>query len=328
MAVNDVAASDLVQTYRDPGHALAWHEFYRARNWALRAIAIGVLPAIFFFGAILPINEATVVMAFVVFTYIAAFAVGGTGDMPAASTMTGFQTYLLISPLSTARLAWTRFAVRISIAAAVYSTILVAFGCAMLWSTNRNVWSQWAAEVAGRIDTDLTPFHAGIRVSAAIVLVASLLLVGQIASHWWFGLSGSSRLSMTVVIIELAFIFIPLAILLRWFLRQTDWEDVQAAFSTGLIYLPTLAARLLAIKLIAAIIAAIMLLHLQLCNMQAVLKIVAVWASFVMLAGLAVSALLPLPQATFMACLSGIAIITPLARILILPVTLAHGRHR
>jgi len=327
MAVNDVAASDLVQTYRDPGHALAWHEFYRSRNWALRAIAIGVLPAILFFGVIFPINEATVVMAFIVFTYVAAFAVGGTGDMPAASTMTGFQTYLLVSPLSTARLAWTRFAVRISIAVAIYSTIFVAFGCAMLWSTNRNVWLQWAAEVAGRIDTDLTPFHAGIRVSAAIVLVASLFLVGQIASHWWFGLSGNSRLSLTVIIIELAFIFVPLAIFLRWFLRQSDWEDVQAAFSTIMIYLPTLAASLLAIKLIAVIGAGIMLVHLQLCNLQAVLKIVAVWASFIMLVGLAVSALLPLPQATFMACASGIAIITPLARILITPVTLAYGRH-
>ncbi|HBJ33496.1 MAG TPA: hypothetical protein DDZ51_01805 [Planctomycetaceae bacterium] len=143
-AINDATDSGLVQTYRDPGHALAWHEFYRSRNWVLRAMAIGVLPAIVFFGAIFPVNEATVVMAFIVFAYVAAFAVGGTGDMLAASTTTAFQTYLLVSPLSTVRLAWTRFAVRVSLAAAVYSAIFVAFGCAMLWSTNRNVWSQWA----------------------------------------------------------------------------------------------------------------------------------------------------------------------------------------
>jgi hypothetical protein len=327
-SIKDATDSDLVQTYRDPGHAFAWHEFYRSRNWALRAIAIGVLPAILFFGVIFPINEATIVMAFIVFTYVAAFAVGGTGDMPAASTMTGFQTYLLISPLSTARLAWTRLAVRISIAVAVYSTIFVAFGCAMLWSTNRNVWSQWAADVAGRIGTDLTPFHVGIRVFAAIILVASLFLVGQIASHWWFGLSGNSRFSLAVIFTELAIIFIPLSIFLHWFLRQSDWGNVQTAFSSGLMSLPTLAARLLAIKLIAVIGAGIMLVHLQLCNLHAVLKIVAVWGLFVMLVGLAVSRLLPLPQATFMACASGIAIITPLARILIMPVTLAYGRHR
>lgn len=328
MAVNDVADSDIVTTYRDPGHALAWHEFYRARNWALRALAIGVLPAILFFGVIFPINVATVFMAFIVFTYIAAFAVSGTGDMPAASTSTGFQAYLLLGPLSTARLAWTRFAVRISIATAFYSTIFVALGCAMLWSTNRNAWSRWAAEIASRIETDLTPFHVGVRISAAIILIASVFLVGQIASHWWFGLSGSSRFSLTVIFTELALVFIPLSIFLFWFLRQSDWGDVQTAFSSGLMSLPTLAARLLTIKLIAVIGAGIMLLHFQLCNLQAVLKIVAVWASLVMLAGLAVSALLPLPQATFLACLSGIAILTPLARILILPVTLAHGRHR
>jgi hypothetical protein len=198
----------------------------------------------------------------------------------------------------------------------------------MLWSTNRNVWSQWAADIAGRIETDLMPFHVGIRVSAAIIVVVSVFLVGQIASHWWFGLSGNSRLSLAVIFTELAIIFIPLSIFLHWFLRQSDWGNVQTAFSSGLMSLPTLAARLLAIKLIAVIGAGIMLVHLQLCNLNAVLKIVAVWGLFVMLVGLAVSRLLPLPQATFMACASGIAIISPLARILIMPVTLAYGRHR
>jgi hypothetical protein len=291
-------------------------------------MAIGVLPAIVFFGVIFPVNEATIVMAFIVFAYVAAFAVGGTGDMPAASTMTGFQTYLLVSPLSTARLAWTRFAVRISIAVAIYSTLFVAFGCAMLWSTNRNVWLQWAAEAAGRIGTDLTPFHAGIRVSAAIIVVVSVFLVGQIASHWWFGLSGNSRLSFAVILIELAVVFVPIAIFLRWFLGQSDWEDVQAAFSTGLIYLPALATRLLAIKAVAVMAVGIMLIRSQLCNLQAVVKVITAWALVVMLVGLAVSTLLPLPQATFMACVSGIAIITPLARILVMPVMLAYGRHR
>lgn len=191
-----------------------------------------------------------------------------------------------------------------------------------------NVWSQWAADVAGRIDTDLTPFHAGIRVSAAIILVASLFLVGQIASHWWFGLSGNSRLSFAVILIELAVVFVPLAIFLRWFRGQSDWEDVQAAFSTGLIYLPALATRLLAIKAVAGMAVGIMLIRSQLCNLQAVVKVITAWALFVMLVGLAVSTLLPLPQATFMACVSGIAIVTPLARILVMPVMLAYGRHR
>lgn len=327
-AVNDVAEIDVVRTHRSPRHALAWHEFYRTRNWAVRALAIGVLPAILFFGAIFPVNAATVVMAFIIFAYIAAFAVGGTGDMPASSVGTGYPTYLLTSPLSTARLAWTRFAVRISLAASVYSTIFVTFGCAAMWATNRNAWSRWAADIANRMQTDTAPFDAGIRVSAAIILVASLFFVGQIASHWWFGLSGSSRFSLTVIFIELAVVFLPLSIFLCWFIRQSDWAEVQAAFSTGLTSLPTLATRLMIIKSLAVVGAGMLLIHHRLCDLRTVVKVVAAWASFVALVGLAVSALLPLPHATFLACALGIAILTPLARILIMPVMLAQGRHR
>jgi len=325
---HEATAPDHIQTYHYAGHALAWHEFYRTRSWAVRALAIGILPAILFFGVLFPVNTATVVMAFLVFAYVAAFAVGGAGDMAANASGTTFQTYLLVSPLSTARLAWTRFAVRISIAASVYSTIVVAFAFAALWPANRTAWSNWATQIAFKVDADATPMSIGICVSVAITLIASVFLMGQIASHWWFSLSGSSRLSLTVIFIELTLIFVPLSMFLYWFIRQRNWIEVQAAFATAATFLPTLAAGLIVFKITAVVGAVILLLHHRLCEFKTVLQIVAIWATFVGIIGTVVSALLPLPYATFLACVSGIAILTPLARILIMPVLLAHGRHR
>ena len=170
--------------------------------------------------------------------------------------------------------------------------------------------------------------EVGLRVSAAIALVAFVFFLGQLASHWWFGLSGSSWLFLTVAFIELAFVFVSVSIFLYWFIRQSDWQQVQNSFSVGLTWLPMIAARLLTIKFVAVIVISILLIRNRLCDFSTLMKLVIAWTAFVMLLASGLSALLPLPQATFLACSAAIAILTPLARILVMPVMLAYGRHR
>ncbi len=326
-AVSQDATAYAEHVDASPLQALAWNEFANIKLFALRTLLIGVLPGILIAGCLLPLNPAMVVLVLLGFGYLAGVSVCGGQDARSGTGST-LPSHLLTSPLTSVQLAWTRAAVWLSVVASVFSCVVFVFLLWSLWPNNRETWMQWATDQAVAIGGGMTPGATGLRLSAAIVLAAAVLAIGRLVAYWWVGMSGRKWFILMMTIVSAAMYLIPLALFLRWFMVQTQWSEVQQRLYSLLSWVPQMAAGLLTLKAVATAVVAAIGLQMRIVSSGIVAKLVGGWMMLVLLLAIVLATLIPYPEASFMACLCGVALALPLARVLVMPLMVDWNRHR
>lgn len=316
-----------VRLFRNARHALVFHEWIKSREM-IRRISVGfVIPAIIAATLLLPLQIVSLVLVLVGFAELAIVTGMSAGrDGPRVPALA---PYLVSSPLRSATIAWSRMVGMLLISAAVYSTVFVVFAGWACWPSNREIWSQWAAERLAALDgSSLSAFNVGVRWSLVIVFGWAVFFLSRVVGFMWIPIAGRVWLTVLMTVVSSLVYLTPVGIGLRWFMQQTDWEGTKASALAYFQLVPYLIAGLLVLKLIAVIVSIITLRRQRLASNAEVTRLVAIWVSLTLLIAISINLLVPDPRATFAWCLSVTALVIPLSRVIALPISLAWDRHR
>jgi hypothetical protein len=311
-----------------PVRALIWHDVTRTRGFIRYVVVLGVMPTVVAATFFLPLHWGTLSMVSLLFAYFAAIATGGVTGRVNHDVKASLPPYLAASPLDTATIAWTRLASILAIMIPVGGCILLVFAGWAVWEENRSHWYQWAADVTLSSQASGDAVLIGIRCSIAIVLAATVVALGRLVSCLWVGMIGRTWVSAVVGIASGLLLCGLLSVALRWFMQQTDWESTTTSAYHWLGYAPHVVAGLLITKAILVIAATITLWQSRLTTGDRILVAFAVWGAITFSISAVLSVLVPDARITFVSCLAATTLAIPLARILILPVSLSLNRHR
>ncbi len=311
-----------------PIGALVWHDLSRKSGVIRYTLILGVIPGVILASLFLPLHVATVVCVLILFMYLAGIAAFGSGAGGASDVKSTLPTYIAASPLSTATIAWTKLLTVAVISLAVFLSVVFVFVGWSLWPENRDVWYRWASAQATSLDVPDSAVSIGIRWSIAIVLGTTVLFVGRMVSFLWVELIGRSWVTGVAAIVMGLAVLVPLGVFLRWFMLQTSWEGTIASAYRYLTYLPSIIAGLLIVKAISAAMATVTLSRLRLTTHKRIVIVYLIWISATLAIATTLAFLVPDRRVTFTWCLVATMLAIPLARVLILPVSLNLNRHR
>ncbi len=314
---------DRERRFRSPIHALVSHDLTKSRAWIRKTFIIGVIPAILIFTLFIPFSVPSVVLVFFVFAYLAGIAISRTGYSPEQ----GMSPYLATSPLSNSTIAWTTFVAPMLLASGVFFFILFVFAGWGCWAENREVWLQWSSMRASDLgSTDV--LMIGLRWSSAIVIAVATFALGRLASFHWIGMTGRQWVGFVMAVAIGLTILVPMGIVVRWFIQQKDWESTRTAALEFAGYLPAIAIGLLVVKGLCVGVSIAALRGRNLVSLNSTLWVIAIWIGVTLLIATSLAVLIPDPRATYLWCLGLTALAIPLARVLVLPASVAWNRHR
>lgn len=311
-----------VRHHRSPRVALIWHDLQKSREIFRWVAVLAVIPAMVLFTVFVPFSVGSYVGVMVVFCYFgfgaSALVLDRTGNVNIV-----LPPYLAASPLGTATIAWTRMFTIAAIIMTIFSFGLVIFAGWTLFPENRETWNRWAGEMAA---TSGVP-SAGLGIALATILGTLVVLIGRGVAHMWPSLCGRTWVHFTAIAIFFLGYMIPICVVIGWFLQQTSWEGTRESALYWLTYLPTIAVGALVIKVIGVAISIALLRSRRLASPKAIGWMIGGWLTVTGAIALALHLLIPYPQATLPWCLAAVAVCLPLARVLVLPVSLHFGRH-
>ncbi|WDQ18173.1 hypothetical protein [Rhodopirellula sp. P2] len=318
--------------------ALAWFDGRqsRAMRWSIIAW-IGVPTLVLL--ACLPLNFASVVVAgLIVLTYTALSTAGGWGEvsgMRRASQGRAMPLLLAVSPVSREVLAAIKVWRTIRL---VWLASLVTFGVlgAFAIPANQPVWNQWSESMAS--GTGVSSFAMGVRVSLAIALFSTMVLVGCGVAMLWLALMADRRVTAAVTfVVSVGFLWGAFR-LGSWFVSQSEWEVMLQEFRLGVLQILTWVTWLLWAKLATVVVAFVQAIRQPGTPKAWIAKSVAVWCLTVVLLSAVLMGVLPqqivLSESwgtwtpTFLPVAMVIALVMPLARVLILPWAVGRDLHR
>lgn len=318
--------------------ALAWFEGRQSRTMRWSMIAwIGVPTLVLL--ACLPLNFASVVVAsLIVLTYTAVSTAGGWGET--SSVKRGPQgrampVLLAVSPVSREVLAAIKVwrTTRLVLLASV-----VTFGVLGVFSipANQPVWNRWAESMAS--GTGMSSFAMGIRVSLAIAMFSTMILVGRGVALLWLALMADRRVTAAVAFLVSGLLIWGSYRLGSWFVSQSEWEVMLQEFRLGVLQIPDWIPRLLWVKLAMVVVAFVQALRQPGSPKAWIGKSVAVWCLAVVLFSAVLLGVLPEQivlgnswgtwTPAFLPIAMVIALVLPLSRVLILPWAVGRDLHR
>ncbi len=317
-----------VRRLSGPVQALVWHDLWRASGAIRYALILGVGPLVALATLLVPMNGASVGIALFLFMILGLSAASSSGTAATWAAKSTLPSYIAASPMGTETVAWTKMVTMVGISVAVWSCVLFVFAGWSLSPDNRETWNLWASARSLSLGAPHDVVSIGVRWSMAIVLMAMVFLAGRMASFQWIDMIGRGWVNV-VVTIGLSLLFLaPMIVFLRWFLKQTDWETTTESMYSWLRFVPHIVAVLLVGKAISTVLAAVTLRKYRLTTHQQLGKLVAIWSVLALVIAAVLAALIPDPRATFLWCLAATAITIPLARVMILPLSLSLNRHR
>lgn len=324
-ASNVVDSEHATTSYRGPFHALLHLEFLRVQNWVKRVLLATALPLTLILVLFCKLSILAVVAALIGFAYFSLFAVSRSSVVRDAYRT--LPPYLAASPLRTSNIAWARFLSMLLIATVVYSLIGFVFLGWACWAENREIWLNWAADRAAAMGSQ-NAISVGVRWSLLIVIAWPYVVLSRLAAFLWIDMIRRPAISVLAAVgAGLAFL-VPLMAILIWFMKQTNWETTQAEAIGFLDWIPGILIVVLSGKLIAAISASVMILRDRLVSVSELLRIYGIWLAIVILAATVMVALIPDPKINDMWVIGAIIVLTPLCRVLLMPLGLARDRHR
>ncbi|EGF28535.1 hypothetical protein [Rhodopirellula baltica] len=318
--------------------ALAWFDGRQSRAMRWSMIAWIGVPALVLL-ACLPLNFASVVVAsLIVLTFTAVSTAGGWGET--SSVKRGPQgrampLLLAVSPVSREVLAAIKVwrTTRLVLLASV-----VTFGVLGVFSipANQPVWNRWAESMAS--GTGVSSFAMGLRVSLAIAMFSTMILVGRGIAMLWLALMADRRVTAAVTFLASGLLIWGSFRLGSWFASQSEWEVMLQEFRLGVLQIPTWVTWLLWAKLATFVMAFVQAIRQPGRPKAWVAKSVAAWCVSVVLLSAVLMMVLPerinlgepwndwTPM--FSLVVMVIALVIPLARVLILPWAVGRDLHR
>ncbi|MCG8649846.1 MAG: hypothetical protein MI861_08435 [Pirellulales bacterium] len=308
--------------------ALIWHDLASTRVLIRYVLLLAVIPSVLILVFWVPLTGPSLAMALILFVYLGVLASSRIGVHVSKGVLPALFPYIAVSPLKTSTIAWTRLLTIVGVTLAVWSGFLLVLLGWSLWPENRDNWYQWATMRAGELGPAADPLWVGAGWSIAIALATTVLVMGRLVSMLWISLLGRTWVNMLACIVVYLLLAVVLGVFLRWFLQQTDWESTTATMLRWLEMVPAILVGLLLVKTIATAMASYALIQRQLASMQEITCVFLIWTTLTVTIGITLAALIPHPQATLGWCLAATAAAIPLARTLILPVSLSLDRHR
>ncbi len=316
-----------LRRFSSPTYAFAWYELAKTRDRWMRTMIAGVLPIVVIVTLFIPFNVLTLVMILVALMACATVAVSGNSFINETNTYK-LSEFLVRSPLSTATLAWTRFAVANLLMVSVFSCIALVFLGWSLWPENRATWMQWATDQAAWLGADDQAFSIGMRLSAMILLVIAIIGFGVNAGYWWTGATGRDSIMLVVIAISVITILSTLMALALWFSKQTDMPAVKESLRQARGWIAPLAITLLSAKLVASIWISVELSRAKLAPWTSILKVCVAWALIALPLAWTLAKINPIIDIKPLHCVAFVLLCIPLARVLVLPIAMFHNRHR
>ncbi|EMB19229.1 hypothetical protein [Rhodopirellula europaea] len=318
--------------------ALAWFDSRQSRTMRWSMIAWIGVPTLVLLAS-LPLNFASVVVAsLIVLTYTAVSTAGGWGETsgvkrgPQGRAM---PLLLAVSPVSREVLAAIKVwrTTRLVLFASV-----VTFGVLGVFSipTNQPVWNRWAESMAS--GTGVSSFAMGIRVSLAIAMFSTMILVGRGVAMLWLALMADRRVTAAVTFLVSGLLIWGSYRLGSWFVSQSEWEVMLQEFRLGVLQIPDWIPRLLWVKLAMVLVALVQAIRQPGKPKAWIGRTVAVWCSAVVLLSAVLMGVLPEQivlgnswgtwTPAFLPIAMVIALVLPLSRVLILPWAVGRDLHR
>ena len=311
--------------FRSPFRALVHHELAPATRWAKRLIVTTALPLTILLVVFSKLSWPVVVSAMVGFAYIGLIAVSRKSIFCAPQE--SLATHIAASPIRTCTIAWARLITPMFLSAAVYSLIGFIFLGWALRAENRDIWMQWASDRADALNSNY-PAMIGVRWSLVIVLGWPYFCLTRLAAYLWIDVTRRATVSIIAAVLTGSLTLIPLVAALRWFMIQTDWETTRNTLIGLLNWIPITLVIMLLGKMIATIGASALLLRNKLADGQEVVKLLAIWLSIVSLVCCLFIFLIPDRRVPITWIIGTIVILTPISRVLLMPVGIAWDRHR
>ncbi len=314
--------------FTSPEKALAWHDrrgSAKARLWGSLIILVpGVLIVPWIGGPLL----SSTVLLFSVAVWSSFLLASGLIEGVSKGPLPTMAAYLVASPISSARIAWSR-----SGSTARMSTVAVLFSCiafAILFAqpSRQTEWQSWATGVAALPSVTTTATPAGLGYSAAIALVAITFLYCLPQRLLWISLSGRQWIGILYASIFTAVMIVVGGTLFRWFMAQTDHDEMWESAQATLAWLPSMLAVACFAKISLAIPVAIKLLQSRLVKPSSVAWITIVWT--IVVVTLAASMYFAVPDTRFgpLTALSIFVLLVPLGTVFAMPIAVDANRHR
>jgi hypothetical protein len=312
-----------VRHHTSPRMALLWNDVNKSRHLMRRCITLGVIPGMIFVVSFVPLSIPGYIGTMVLLTCFGWSISSLVLDRTDRGVIV-LPPYLAASPLSTAELAWTRLFTFIGMLLGWLLLAPLAFAGWAIWAENREIWNQWSAQMAQQTGAST----AGGGIAAAMFLATCVIVVGRGAANIWPALCGRSWIQFTVAVVCSLAYMLPIGVVIAWFLQQDSWQGARQSGLYWLTYLPAIVVTWLVLKVIAVGVAIAQLRSRALASWRAIGSIVVGWSALTILIAWALHLLIPHPAATLLWCFAAVATSLPLARVLIVPVSLHFGRHQ
>lgn len=319
---NATYSSERVRVHASGSVALAWHDLMSAR--ARMLLMWGISMTIAFALALTASMPVGAVLAMIMMLGFFASVTTQSLVQPGAASGRTLAPYLIAAPMRSATFAWTRAATIATLCFAMSASLLIPGGIAFFRSATRNSYAQWSDQMTLLYQSD----WAALRISIAVILLMMVFTVGRSINSLWAIMSGNSRLAMYVGVIGPLWILAPILVWPGWMLQQSDQETAIANAWWWASWLPLVGSVLLFGKLLASCFSVAALWRSNLESHFNIIKIVAAWVvAWISIATL-LTLLVPDVRVKTWWCFTIVALVMPLARLLILPVSVAHDRHR
>lgn len=304
-------------------HALVWYDLSRSKFRNI-VFASGILLVATIISLTIKNTIAALPVMIMMFGYFTSMVAQVIFEPQSKKNVTSLPQHFAIAPIGTATIAWTRASIAASLTTAMLLVLLLPIYITWMRPSLQNLWDNWAVEMANQYGTP----DAGYRIAAALVLTVFVGIIGRSVTTLWASMTGNPRFYLYVSIVGPLGVFAPLCIVPLWFLQQTTYESAVANAWWWAAYLEPLAIVLLVLKAIAISVAISKLLRSDLVKNKTVWRIAASWALVVVSVSTLISWLVPAPEVATWWCFALIALLIPLARVLVLPLSVNYDRHR
>ncbi|QEG41715.1 hypothetical protein [Roseimaritima ulvae] len=285
--------------------------------WSLTACLLFLL----FVAVLFPPHPVGIVVGVAAAFTAAMLASQGVGSSVPSRSPRQMTPLLAVAPASSAKLAWVALASKLTTSSLVYSTILIPLGLWML------IPAKWA-----RFST-LLEQGGGANLVAGWFALASICLLGRVIALDFCDRAGRISVALVMIGAGVAGYGTVTTILLRWFIKQRDYEAVVSSVQQWAETWPVLLMILCSLKLVAVAIVWGEAMYRGRYNFAAAGRVSLLW----MLAfGLSCAAAWPLTRWEFhgvfllspinLAMLCVLAL--PLARVLAYPAAVSILRHQ
>ena len=309
------------RVHKNQSAALAWYDANRARPSQIRTFAM-IIPLPLFCAGILPLTGGTAIFGMVLTSAMCCVCAASMVEQTVLGPRSSLPSYLAASPLASREIAYSRLKSVTIAFISIMSLMSLTLLLNLAWRSNFETAERWWTNTVESLSVS-----APIRIILFTYLCALVTSLGVFLRLICVQLFGRQSVVIRLTGLIVVAIVAPLVVLLRWFLNQTNWEDVTLVATSWLHWSYNLIYITLAIKVCVDVFI-ISRAETRLVSRKAKTQFVIGWCVLVIGAAVAAWSLWPASSFTFATALKAAAIVIPLSPFLLAPHAVAANRHR